>query len=219
MSFYFLSLSIPFLTIEVNKSRRPSLEEQDLYAIAPKKWGFRKLKNSAAKASVPKTGREANLFHGLAAWHHLTGDWSRPSAFTIKALASLKSFGVAPDQYPVEQVALSQLPPSVIHSPVRNTSQVQIAFLGFDGSTVQRLLRHHVQGVPLEQVRTFLPCLNCSSENEEYTVRTPLASVLGWVVLQGGEDMLAPSSTSQKQIALAGSSGCEMQRADVQSAY
>jgi hypothetical protein len=33
---------------------------------------------------------------------------------TIKALASLKSFGVAPDQYPVEQVALSQLPPSVI---------------------------------------------------------------------------------------------------------
>jgi len=55
-----------------------------------------------------------------------------------------------------------------------------------------------------EQVRTFLPCLNCSSENEEYTVRTPLASVLGWIVLQGAEDMLAPSSTSQKQIALAG---------------
>jgi len=39
VSFYLLSLSIPFLTIEVNKSRRPSLEEQDLYAIAPKKWG------------------------------------------------------------------------------------------------------------------------------------------------------------------------------------
>lgn len=116
----------------------------------------------------------------------------------------MKSFGVAPDQYPVLQVAVSQLPPSVIHSSVRNTSQTQIAFLGLDGSTVQRLLRHHVQGVPLGHRRTFLPCLNCSSENAEYTVRMPLASVLGWIVLHGAEDMLAPSSTAQKQIALVG---------------
>src|SRR5215470_1525089 len=158
-------------------------------------------------------------FHGLTPWHHLTGDWSRLSALTINELASLKSFGVAPDQYPVVQVALSQLPPSVIHSSVRNTSQTQIAFLGSDGSTVQRLLRHHVHGVPLGHRRTFLPCLNCSSENAEYTVRMPLASVLGWVVLHGTEDMLAPSSTAQKQIALVGSSGCGTHKADVQSAY
>src|SRR5262245_37921491 len=125
----------------------------------------------------------------------------------MKTVASLKSFDVAPDQYPVVQVAVSQFPPNVIHSPVRNTSQIQIAFLGSDGSTVQRLLRHHVQGVPPGHVRTFLPCLNCSNENEEYTVRMPLESVLGWSVLHGTEDMLAPSSTAQKQIALVGSSG------------
>src|SRR5262244_2845319 len=63
---------------------------------------------------------EASFFHGLGAWHHLTGEWSRLSAFCIKELASLKSFTVAPDQYPVLQVAVSQLPPSVIHSSVRN---------------------------------------------------------------------------------------------------
>ncbi len=141
------------------------------------------------------------------------------SAFTIKALASLKSFTVAPDQYPVVQVAVSQLPPSVIHSSVRNTSQTQIAFLGSDGSTVQRLLRHHVHGVPLGHLRTFLPFLNCSSENEEYTVRIPFTSVLGSFVLHGTEDMLAPSSTAQKQIALVGSPGCGMHKADVHSAY
>jgi len=61
--------------------------------------------------------------------------------------------------------------------------------------------------------------LNCSNENEEYTVRIPLASVLGWIVLHGTEDMLAPSSTAQKQIALVGSPGCGMHKADVQSAY
>jgi len=143
----------------------------------------------------------------------------RLSALTIKEVASLKSFTVAPDQYPVVQVPVSQLPPSVIHSPVRNTSQTQIAFLGSDGSTVQRLLRHQVQGVPLAHVRTFLPSLNCSSENAEYTVRMPLASVLGWIVLHGTEAMLAPSSTAQKQIALVGSPGCGMHKADVQSAY
>jgi hypothetical protein len=163
--------------------------------------------------------REANLFHGLAPGHHSTGEWSRLSALTIKEVASLKSFTVAPDQYPVVHVPVSQLPPSVIHSPVRNTSQTQIAFLGSDGSTVQRLLRHHVQGVPLEHRSTFLPCLNCSSENAEYTVRIPLASVLGSIVLHGTEDMLAPSCTAQKQIALVGSSGCGMHKADVQRAY
>src|SRR4029450_9732335 len=157
-----------------------------------------------------------NLFQGLAAGHHLTGDLLRPSALVIKAVASLKSFTVAPDQYPVVQVAVSQLPPSVIHSSVRNMSQTQIAFLESDGSTVQRLLRHHVQGVPLAHVRTFLPCLNCSSENAEYTVRMPLASVLGWIVLHGTEAMLALSSTAQKQIALVGSPGCGMHKADVQ---
>jgi hypothetical protein len=47
----------------------------------------------------------------------------------------------------------------------------------------------------------------------------PLASVLGWFVLHGTEDMLAPSSTAQKQIALVGSPGCGMHKADVQSAY
>ena len=109
------------------------------------------------------------------------------SAFTIKALASLKSFTLAPDQYPVVQVAVSQLPPSVIHSSVRNTSQTHIAFLGSEGSTVQRLLRHHVHGVPLGHRRTFLPCLNCSKGKRGITVRIPLASVLGWVVLHGTE--------------------------------
>src|SRR5436309_15521080 len=138
---------------------------------------------------------------------------------TISEVSSLKSFSVAPVQYPVEPVAVSQLPPNVIDSPVRNTSQTQIAFLESDGSIVQRLLRHHVQGVPLAHVRTFLPCLNCSSENAEYTVRMPLASVLGWIVLHGIEAMLAPSSTAQKQIALVGSPGCGMHKADVQSAY
>ena len=161
----------------------------------------------------------SKFLHGLGAWHHLTGEWSRLSAFCIKELASLKSFTVAPDQYPVLQVAVSQLPPSVIHSSVRNTSQTQIAFLGSDGSTVQRLLRHHVQGVPLGHRRTFLPFLNSSSENVEYTVRMPLASVLGWIVSHGTEDMLAPSSTAQKQIAFVGSSGSGMHKADVQSAY
>ena len=131
----------------------------------------------------------------------------------------MKSFTVAPDQYPVVQVLVSHLPPSVIHSSVRNTSQTQIAFLGSDGSTVQRLLRHHVQGVPLGQRRTFLPSLNYSSENAEYTVRMPLASVLGWIVLHGTEAMLAPSCTSQKQIALVGSPGWGTHKADVQSAY
>jgi hypothetical protein len=163
--------------------------------------------------------RAANLLYGLAPGHHSTGEWSRLSALTIKAVASLKSFTVAPDQYPVVQVPVSQLPPSVIHSPVRNTSHTQIAFFELDGSTVQRLSRHQVQGVPLVQRSTFLPCLNCSSENAEYTVRIPLASVPGWVVLHGTEDMLAPSSTSQKQIALVGSPGCGMHKADVQSAY
>ena len=113
--------------------------------------------------------REANLFHRFAPGHHSTGERSRLSDLTIKEVASLKSLSVAPDQYPVVQVAVSQLPPSVIHSPVRNTSQTQIAFLESDGSTVQRLLRHHVQGVPLAHVRTFLTCLNCLSENAEYT--------------------------------------------------
>jgi hypothetical protein len=136
-----------------------------------------------------------------------------------KEVAWLKSFTVAPGQYPVVQVPVSQLPPSVVHSSVRNTSQTQIAFLGSDGSTVQRLLRHHVQGVTLGQRRTFLPCLNCSSENAEYTVRMPLTSVVGAIVLHGTEAMLAPSSTAQKQIAFVGSPGCGMHKADVQSAY
>jgi len=147
-------------------------------------------------------------FQGLGAWHHLTGDWARPSALIINEVASLKSFTVAPDQYPVEQVAVLQLPPSVIHSPVRNTSQTQIAFLESDGSIVQRLLRHHVQGVPLAHVRTFLPCLNCSSENAEYTVRMPLASVLGWIVLHGTEAMLAPSCFSRVTRLRYAQSGC-----------
>src|SRR5262245_38732449 len=162
---------------------------------------------------------QGSKFHGLAPGHHLTGECSRPSALTMNELASLKSFGVAPDQYPVVQVAVSQLPPSVIHSSVRSTSQIQIAFLGSDGSTVQRLLRHQVHGVPLGHRRTFLPCLNCSSENAEYTVRMPLASVLGWIVLHGTDAMLAPSCTAQKQIALVGSSGCGMHKADVHRAY
>ena len=45
-------------------------------------------------------------------------------------------------------------------------------------------------------------------------MRIPLASVLGWVVLHATEDMLAPSSTAQKQIAFVGSSGCGMHKAD-----
>ena len=39
------------------------------------------------------------------------------------------------------------------------------------------------------------------------------------IVLHGAEDMLAFCSTVQKQIALVGSSGCGMHKADVQSAY
>ncbi len=59
---------------------------------------------------------------------------------------------------------------------VRSTSQAQMAFVGLAGSTVHGLLRHQVQGA---HFNVRLPCANCLSANWEYTVRTPLASVLG----------------------------------------
>ena len=65
----------------------------------------------------------------------------------------------APDQYPVVHVVVLQLPPRVVHSPVRITSQMQIAFLRFDGSTVQRLFKHQVQGVPLGHFIPFIVLL------------------------------------------------------------
>ena len=97
------------------------------------------------------------LLHRETSLHHFTGDPSRPSALIKKLLPSSLSLIVAPDQYPVSQVAVLQLPPRVIHSPVRTTSQMQIAFLGFAGSTVQRLFKHQVQGVPSGHFMAFCP--------------------------------------------------------------
>jgi hypothetical protein len=54
-----------------------------------------------------------------------------------------------------------------------------MAFVGLAGSTVHGLLRHQVQGVAAAHFNVRLPCANCLSANWEYTVRTPLASVLG----------------------------------------
>jgi hypothetical protein len=55
------------------------------------------------------------------------------SCFTKKSVPSLKSLRGAPDQYAVLHVAVLQLPPAVIHSPVRSTSQAQMAFFGLAG--------------------------------------------------------------------------------------
>jgi hypothetical protein len=98
-------------------------------------------------------------FHGLARGHHLTGDPSRPSALTINAAALLKSLTVAPDQYPVLQVAVSQLPPSAIHSSVRNTSQTQIAFLASDGSTGAKFVEAPCPGSAVGATKDFLTLL------------------------------------------------------------
>jgi len=101
---------------------------------------------------------------------------------------------------------------------VRTTSQAQMAFLGLAGSTVQRLSRHHVQGVPDGHFKVFLPCCHCLSANWEYTVRIPLASVLGLTVSQATLARLGPSSTSHEQIATVGLPGSGMHGAEVHSA-
>src|SRR5262245_66528471 len=90
-----------------------------------------------------------------------------------------------------------------------------MAFLGLAGSTVQGLSRHHVQGVPDEHFKVFLPCCHCLSANWEYTVRIPLASVLGLTVSQATLARLGPSSTSHEQIATLGSTGLGLRGAGV----
>ena len=109
----------------------------------------------------------AKVLHRLTAWHHFTGDRGRPSTLVKNSPLSSDSLIVAPDQYPVAHVEVSQLPPSVIHSPLRMISQLQIAFSGWEGSTVQRLFKHHVHGVPLGHFIPFRPALNCSNEKVE----------------------------------------------------
>ena len=98
-----------------------------------------------------RLGRERGLHargrhRALAARHQVTGDFFSFRDFSRKSVPSEKASSGAADQYAVLQVALLQLPPAVIHSPVRTTSQAQMAFLGLAGSTVQGLSRHHVQG-------------------------------------------------------------------------
>src|SRR5262245_47503300 len=93
-----------------------------------------------------------------------------------------------------------------------------MAFFGFAGSTVHGLLRHHVQGVPATHFNVRLPCANCLSANWEYTVRMPLASMLGLTVSHATVARFGPSSTSQVQIATFGLPGCGMHGAGVQRA-
>src|SRR5437899_5834720 len=154
----------------------------------------------------------------LAARHQVTGDFFSLRDFSRKSVPSEKASSGAADQYAVLQVAVLQLPPAVIHSPVRTTSQAQMAFLGLAGSTVQGLSRHHVQGVPDGHFKVFLPCCHCLSANWEYTVRIPLASVLGLTVSQATLARLGPSSTSHEQIATLGLLGSGMHGAEVHSA-
>src|SRR5262245_18343730 len=164
---------------------------------------------------------KANLGSPLSYRTHrtqCTGDFFNLSCFTKKSVPSLKSLRGAPDQYAVLHVAVLQLPPAVIHSPVRSTSQAQMAFFGFAGSTVHGLLRHQVQGVPAAHFNVRLPCANCLSANWEYTVRTPLASVPGLTVPYATVAKFGPSSTSQVQIATFGLPGSGMHGADVHRA-
>src|SRR5262249_1071029 len=109
-------------------------------------------------------------------------------------------------------------PPAVIHSPVRSTSQAQMAFFGLAGSTVHGLLRHQVQGVPAAHFNVRLPCADCFRPNWGYTVRSPLGSGLGLSVLVATVAKFGPSSTSQVQIATFALPGSGMHGADVQSA-
>src|SRR5262249_33487166 len=95
--------------------------------------------------------------------------------FRRKLVPSSTSLSDAPDQYAVLHVAVLQLPPAVIHSPVRKISQAQIAFFGLAGSTVQGLLRHQVHGVPLGHFKPRLPAANCLSANCEKVMRTPFS--------------------------------------------
>lgn len=99
-------------------------------------------------ANVPITGHIGRnaVYRASARLHQFTGDFFSLSCFTKKSVPSLKSLRGAPDQYAVLHVAVLQLPPAVIHSPVRSTSQAQMAFFGLAGSTVHGLLRHQVQG-------------------------------------------------------------------------
>src|SRR5262249_2278840 len=78
-----------------------------------------------------------------------------------------------------------------------------MAFFGFAGSTVHGLLRHQVQGVPAAHFNVRLPCANCLSANWEYTVRTPLASVLGLTVSHATVAKFGPSSTSHRHLRIA----------------
>jgi hypothetical protein len=165
-----------------------------------------------------RCGRNANAYRASARLHQFTGDFFSLSCFTKKSVPSLKSLRGAPDQYAVLHVAVLQLPPAVIHSPVRSTSQAQMAFFGLPGSTVHGLLRHHVQGVPAAHFNVRLPRANCLSANWEYTVRMPLASMLGLAVSHATVARFGPSSTSQVQIATFGLPGSGMHGADVQSA-
>src|SRR5262249_17465323 len=136
-----------------------------------------------------------NPYRASAARHQFTRDFLSLSCFTPQTVPSLKSLRGAPDQYAVLQVTVLQLPPAVIHSPVRSTSQAQMAFFGLAGSTVHGLLRHHVQGVPAAHFSVRLPCANCLSANWEYTVRMPLASVLVLTVSHATVAKFGPSST------------------------
>jgi hypothetical protein len=118
------------------------------------------------------------------------------SCFTKKSVPSLKSLRGAPYQYAVLHVAVLQLPPAVIHSPLRSTSQAQMAFFGLARSTVHGLLRHQVQGVPAAHFNVRLPCANYLSAKWEYTVRMPLPSVLGLTVSHATVAKFGPSSTA-----------------------
>src|SRR5262249_53626098 len=93
-----------------------------------------------------------------------------------------------------------------------------MAFFGFAGSTVHGLLRHQVQGVPAAHFNVRLPCANCLNANWEYTVRTPLASVLGLTVSHATVAKFGRSSTSKVQIATFGLRGSGMHGTDVHSA-
>jgi hypothetical protein len=150
--------------------------------------------------------------------HALTGDFLILSCLSRKFVASENASAGAADQYAVLHVAVLQLPPAVIDAPVRTISQAHIAFFGLVGSTVHGLLRHHVQGAPDWHVSVFFPCCHCLSENWEYTVRTPFASLLGLTVSQATDARLGPSSTSHEHIATLSLPGCGMQGAEVHSA-
>src|SRR5262245_7326098 len=95
---------------------------------------------------------KANLGSPLSYRTHrtqCTGDFFNLSCFTKKSVPSLKSLRGAPDQYAVLHVAVLQLPPAVIHSPVRSTSQAQMAFFGLAGTIVLGFVGHQVPGVPV----------------------------------------------------------------------